>query len=57
MTATVKRCEQCQLAPPAFPGASGAGGRFCGSCIDEKAHLILDVHEVIRNYSPDVEEP
>jgi hypothetical protein len=52
----VKLCENCGLAPPAFPGASGAGGQFCGTCIDEKAHLILDVHEVIRNYSPDVEE-
>jgi hypothetical protein len=52
----VTLCEQCGLSPPAFPGARGAGGSFCASCIDEKAHLILDVLEVIRNYSPDVEE-
>ena len=45
-----ERCQQCGVAPPAFPGASGAGGRYCGTCIDEKAHLILDVFEVIRHY-------
>lgn len=46
----MKLCEQCQAAPPAFPGFRGAGGKYCGTCLDEKANLILDVHEVISYY-------
>lgn len=53
----MKLCEQCGVAPPAFPGrASWAGSRYCGDCLNEKANLILNVFEVIRYYGADVEE-
>lgn len=46
----MKPCEQCGQAPVAFPGAAGAGGRFCGECLHEKANLILDVFDIINHY-------
>ena len=47
----MKLCEQCGQHPPAFPGSEPwAGGKYCESCLHEKANLVLDVFQVISHY-------